>query len=194
MPKAAAGPRERLVSAAIEMVCERGVHASALADLLSSSRASRNSLYLHFPGGKNELVQVAVTEAGRQMSTAIAAITTSGTPRQWIDAMLTGWEQRLRESNYRLGCPIMAAALDEDAAVRQTAHAAFDEWQALISRALIRDNVPSAEAESLARFAISIIEGAIVLSRASHDTQPLDDARLHLTAMLDRHDRRVVTS
>ncbi|MCP9625448.1 TetR/AcrR family transcriptional regulator, partial [Nocardia otitidiscaviarum] len=52
-----AGPRDRLIESAIELVREQGVHGAGLSALLDRSRASRNSLYQHFPEGKGELVE-----------------------------------------------------------------------------------------------------------------------------------------
>ncbi len=50
------GPRARLIESAIQLVREQGVHAAGLAALLDRGKASRNSLYQHFPEGKSELV------------------------------------------------------------------------------------------------------------------------------------------
>ncbi len=59
------GPRARLIESAIQLVREQGVHAAGLAALLDRGKASRNSLYQHFPEGKSELVASPAPRRGR---------------------------------------------------------------------------------------------------------------------------------
>ncbi|WP_199430896.1 TetR/AcrR family transcriptional regulator [Qaidamihabitans albus] len=181
-----AGPRERLVDSAITLIRERGVHATGLTDLLEHSRTARASIYQHFPGGKADLIAEATHAAGRQMDTFVAGVLESGAPLDAIDALLRWLRRTLRDTDFAVGCPVVAAALSgaDTTAAREAAASAFRGWQRTLAAAFTREGLPEATAVSLAGFVVSGIEGALVQARAMRSVQPLDDARVQLAALL----------
>ncbi|WP_433731779.1 TetR/AcrR family transcriptional regulator [Nocardia sp. CA-129566] len=180
-----AGPRDRLIESAIELVREQGVHAAGLAALLERSNASRNSLYQHFPSGKSQLVEVATKTAGERLAVVMDKVTAKGTPAQWASALTDWWQRALTRSSFSTGCPIVGAALAEsEPGVQAAAGAAFTDWTDRIANALCDNGLSVEQARSLAGFVISALEGAIIQSRALKSTRPLDDAQIHLTALL----------
>ncbi|MFI6367020.1 TetR/AcrR family transcriptional regulator [Nocardia sp. NPDC050630] len=179
------GPRDRLIESAIELVREQGVHAAGLATLLERSHASRNSLYQHFPSGKSELVEVATKTAGARLVAVTDKITGSGTAEQWIAALIGWWRRTLEKSAFSTGCPIVGAALAEsEPRVQAAAGTVLTDWTDRLANALCDKGLPAEDARSLAGFVISALEGAVIQSRALKSTRPLDDAQLHLTALL----------
>jgi TetR/AcrR family transcriptional repressor of lmrAB and yxaGH operons len=173
-----AGPRERLIDSTIALIRRRGVHATGLTDLLNHSGTARQSIYQHFPGGKAELVEQATKEAGRQM---VALLDTfDDNPIDLVDGLIGWWEQELDTSSYTSGCPVVAAALAPSPAAGRV----FAAWEARFTGVLVRAGMESAAAGSLASFALSALEGAIVLSRAAASTRPLGDVRKQLTMLL----------
>ncbi|MEV4240972.1 TetR/AcrR family transcriptional regulator [Nocardia sp. NPDC049737] len=179
------GPRDRLIEGAIELVREQGVHAAGLATLLERSRASRNSLYQHFPSGKSELVEVATRTAGARLAAVTGKITGSGTAEQWIAALVGWWRHTLEKSAFTTGCPIVGAALAEaEPRVQAAAGTVFSDWTDQLANGLRDKGLSAEQARSLAGFVISALEGAIIQSRALKSTRPLDDAQVHLTALL----------
>jgi TetR/AcrR family transcriptional regulator, lmrAB and yxaGH operons repressor len=183
-----AGPRTRLIESAIELVREQGVHAAGLAALLERGKASRNSLYQHFPAGKSELVETATRIAGARLSAVLDKIIDTKPRSYWLGAMIGWWVTALETSAFRTGCPIVGAALAEsEPGVQAAAGAVFTEWHEKLGAGLVSAGVPAAEAGSLASFIFSALEGAIVQSRAMKSTQPLDDAQRQLTVLLARY-------
>jgi AcrR family transcriptional regulator len=180
------GPRQRLISAAIELVRERGVEGAGLTDLLERSSSARRSIYQHFPGGKLELIETSTRAAGEWMRRAIrqfgAAMDTSTLLAETIRQIAAS----LVSSDYRLGCPIAAAAaVSADAAgVREAAAAVFAGWVEEIEAMLVREGRTQDEAHSLAGFLVSAVEGAMLCARATRSTEPLDQAVEHLTRLL----------
>src|ERR671935_265755 len=57
------GTRERMVVSAALLIRERGARATSIDDVLAHSGAPRGSVYHHFPGGRQQLLRVAI-EAG----------------------------------------------------------------------------------------------------------------------------------
>ncbi|WP_054816250.1 TetR/AcrR family transcriptional regulator [Nocardia arizonensis] len=180
-----AGPRDRLIDGAIELVREHGVHGAGLAALLDRSRASRNSLYQHFPSGKGELVEAATRVAGARMSAVITKTTATGDPQQWLSALIGWWKAGLEHSDYTAGCPILGAALAEsEPAVQAAAGEVFAEWTELLTAAMRRSGLPTERARTLAGFVLSALEGAIVQSRALKSTRPLTDVETAVGPLL----------
>ncbi|MFA5708055.1 TetR/AcrR family transcriptional regulator [Mycolicibacterium sp.] len=178
------GPRERLISTAIAMVQERGVHATGLSDLLRRSSAARNSIYQHFPGGKQELMVAATETAGAVVAARVDRLAETGDPAAVLRAMITGWVAELEDSDFRAGCPIAAAALagpDEPAITA----AAADAFAGLRTR--LDTTLRAAGQRDSARTAsvvISAIEGALLQARAAKSVQPLRDLEAILPRLL----------
>ncbi|MFC9993806.1 TetR/AcrR family transcriptional regulator [Nocardia sp. NPDC127526] len=187
----AAGPRARLIASTIATVQEHGVHAAGLSELLKRSSASRNSLYQHFPAGKGELVEAATRIVSRlvyqHVSRMADALPRASAPEGWLDELLAFWRGPLEASEYRAGSFMMAAALDElDPAVQSAAGQAFGQWTGRLAEGLAAAGVAAETARSVAGLLVSVIEGAIVQSRALKSSVPFDDAREQLAVLL-RH-------
>jgi TetR/AcrR family transcriptional repressor of lmrAB and yxaGH operons len=180
------GPRERLITAAIELVSERGVEGAGLTDLLGRSSSARRSIYQHFPGGKLELIEASTRAAGEWMRSALRQFGAAMDAPTLLTEMIRQVAASLVGSDYRLGCPIAAAAaVSADAAgVREAAAAVFAGWVEEIEALLVRDGREREEAHSLAGFLVSAVEGAMLCARATRSTEPLDQAAEHLTRLL----------
>lgn len=182
------GPRARLIESAIELVREQGVAGAGLTALLDRGKASRNSLYQHFPSGKSELVATATTVAGARLATVIEKVTASRPPQRWFDALFGWWVTALDASAFRTGCPIVGAALAEsEPDVQASAGAVFADWHERLGTGFAAAGMSAEEANSFASFVISALEGAIVQSRAMKSTQPLADAQKHLSVLLEQY-------
>ena len=182
------GPRERLITSAIALMCERGVHATGVSDLLAHSNTARGSIYQHFPAGKSELMEQATLSAGRFMSRKITGLLEFHTPDEALVALADYWITTLQSSDFASGCPIQAAAQSgpSEPAIQAAAAAVFNDWCDQITTALTTANVPIDDAFALASLAISSIEGAITQSRAARSTQPLENVKSALTPTIRR--------
>lgn len=187
--KTVVGPRERLIRSAILMMRERGVSATGLSELLAHSKTARGSIYLHFPGGKSELMEQATLDAGRRISTQIDALVAhSSSPADVVRGFVAVWKQVLETSSYTAGCPIVAAAQSgSDTPNIQAASATvFADWTRRLADALISAGIDSATAASMGSVIISTVEGAIIQCRSTKSVQPLDDAAVILAELLER--------
>jgi len=192
----AAGPRARLIASTITTVQEHGVHAAGLSELLKRSNSSRNSLYQHFPSGKGELVETAAKIVSRVVYSHIArmadAMASTSSADHWLDEFLAFWRAPLESSDYREGSFMMAAALDEmNPALQSSAGQAFAEWTARLADGMVAAGLDQATACSVAGLLLSVVEGAIVQSRALKSLHPFDDARNQLSILLRHHLRWV---
>lgn len=183
---AVAGPRERLIRSAIELMREYGVHATGLSDLLERSNTARGSIYQHFPAGKTELMEQATLEAGRIITSSIERLAQTLPAVDVVDAFIAGWKQNLVDSSFAAGCPIVAAAqAGPDAlVVREASAAVFADWSRVIAESIASKGVDTATAASLGSFIVSALEGAIIQCRSARSVQPLDDAGTGLMLLL----------
>lgn len=181
------GPRERLLLSAITLMCERGVHATGLSDLLAHSHTARQSIYQHFPGGKSELMEQATYAAGRTINTLLDELLATHPPAAGINAMIDYWQQVLTGSDYAMGCPIMAAAQagPNEPAVQAASAATFATWIEKIADALTSAGADPAIAKPVASMVVSAVEGAIAQSRGARSIQPLDDVRTAMTRLIE---------
>ncbi len=180
------GPRDRLVSTAITMVQERGVHATGLSDLLKRSASARNSIYQHFPGGKEELM-VAVTEtAGTSTAGRIDRLAASNDTVGVVKGIIARWIADLEKTDFNTGCPIAAAALagPDEPAITAAAAGAFDQLRKSITTTLLAGGTDADDAGPLASFAVSAIEGALLQARAYRSVQPLLETEAVLVRLL----------
>lgn len=179
----ATGPKAAMIDSAVTLIRERGVAATSFADVLAHSGAPRGSIYHHFPHGKAQLVTEATSTAAdrleRRITRALDDTDTVGVLRALADT----WRHGFEDSNYRAGCPIVAAALGTEPEARLIAGAAFETWRALIAGKLAADGVVGDRAESLALLIVSSLEGALVVAQAQASCTPLDAVVDELTGV-----------
>ncbi|HTT95396.1 MAG TPA: helix-turn-helix domain-containing protein [Solirubrobacterales bacterium] len=174
-----------MIQSAATLFRERGVEGTAFADVLEHSAAPRGSVYHHFPGGKQQLAEEATRWAGEAMGAGIAAALREEDPLAALDDFVGLWRAVLEESDFRAGCPIVAAALagERSPGARAAAAAAFAEWRATLAGAFAEAGLAAAQAGPLATLFIAAIEGGIVLARAQRGIEPLTEVVDELRAV-----------
>ena len=171
------GARERFLEAAADLMQRRGYAATGLAEITARGGAPKGSLYFHFPGGKEQLGAEALRLAAARFALAMDDSWQSAPDAPSAVRALVGMlSARLQSSDYQLGCPVATTALEQaatSAALREAAHGAFVRWAEVLRTRLQADGAEAAVAEEQALFALSAIEGALLLARAARSTRPL---------------------
>jgi TetR/AcrR family transcriptional repressor of lmrAB and yxaGH operons len=179
--------REAFVRATARLLQRQGYGETAVSEIVKRSGAPKGSLYFHFPGGKEELAVAAMTRAGEQLRSAIAAIVGSGDRiGESLGRLVDALAAALEGSGYRDGCPIATVTLEAatgSPAIRASADAVFASWLEVLQARLTADGLNAEAAERRALLVLSAIEGALILSRARHDTAPLAAVRDELVAL-----------
>ncbi len=156
---------------------QKGYAGSSIADIMQATGLKKGGIYNHFKS-KDEialqafdyavsLVQKRVWDAVKQKTDAISRLKAlMQIHLDYIDnPPLTG------------GCPIMNTAIESDDAypiLRDRANQAMESWRNLIIR-IVQKGIkkqeikPDIDAEIVASFLISAIEGAIMMSKLYHD-------------------------
>jgi TetR/AcrR family transcriptional repressor of lmrAB and yxaGH operons len=181
--------RAALIETAGTFFRRQGYAATGLNQILDAAGVKAGSLYHHFPGGKQELAAAVVASAGVDIERVLRAALAADTPvtavvDRWVDLLAAGLAADCRD-----GCPVEPIATESVHAselVRRAAARAFDGWCAAIAERLRVDGWGDASADEMALAVISIIEGALVLSRTSGDTSALTSAKAAVRALLRR--------
>lgn len=180
--------RQRVVAVAAEMLARHGLNATSIREMAKRAQAPFGSTYHYFPGGKQQVISEAVLQAGARVQRQLEGHLRDGL-RPGLRAFLGLWREILLHSDFRQGCPVMAAAVEqpiEGEAVEALEAAAltFGQWKAILSASLQSHGHTSVDASQLATLIVASIEGAIVLCRAERSVAPFDHVARQLEILV----------
>ena len=158
----------------------QGYAATGLNQILEEAGVKPGSLYHHFPQGKQQLAAAVVDSEGAGIEQLLRRLLATGRPvadivDRWVDLLVAGLSGDQRD-----GCPIEPIATESVNAsplVREASARAFAGWCAAVEERLRSDGWAATEAKRVALAVISLIEGALILSRISGDAGALDAAK-----------------
>ncbi len=169
--------RRGLVETTAQLLQRQGLNGTGLLQVLEEAGAPRGSLYFHFPGGKEELTVEAI-EYSRQVISAWLRkrLDAHDEPGAAFADITDRYARRIERSEFTLGCPIAAVALEGTPIsdrLRRASEAALAEWEDLLTRYLSDRGVEHGRARSLATASICSLEGALMLARARRSADPM---------------------
>jgi AcrR family transcriptional regulator len=167
--------KTRMLDSAADVLRERGAAGLTIDEVLTRSGAPRGSVYHHFPDGRTQILTEALRYAGDSITAKIEAAAVEG-GMNLLHRFVEFWEQLLRDTHFTAGCPVVAAAIGsapEEQQLTTTAGEIFQSWREALTRSFVGEGFPSAEASALATTSLAAVEGAVVLCRATHTTEPL---------------------
>jgi TetR/AcrR family transcriptional repressor of lmrAB and yxaGH operons len=184
----ASDSKGKTLAAAARLFRQQGYHGTALHDILAAGGSPRGSLYFHFPGGKEEIGEAALTLAGEAVRQAIAhAAETSESAEMFVTRIARGMAADLEKSDFREGCPIATTALETSAqsdALGAATRGAFEKWENEIKRGLERFGMMSDRADLTATLVLSQLEGALLLARTYRSLAPMQRAEQALKLLV----------
>lgn len=179
--------RRRIVSAAADLIFDRGAAHTTIEDVRAAADVSSSQLY-HYFDDKPALVRAVI----EHQADAIVAnqgrfdLSTLEGLRAWRDWVV----DYQRSIDYRGGCPIgsLGSELAEtDPEARAQVAEGFKRWETAIQSGLREMHArgqfaPDADPDSLALALLTALQGGLLLAQIERDTKPLEAA---LDAMLD---------
>jgi TetR/AcrR family transcriptional regulator, lmrAB and yxaGH operons repressor len=176
----ASDSKGKTLVAAARLFRQQGYHGTALHGILEAGGSPRGSLYFHFPKGKEEIGEAALTLAGEAVRAAIAkAAETSENAEVFLMRIARGMASDLERSDYKEGCPIATTALETAAqsdVLGAATRNAFKLWEHEIKRGLERFGMTSGDADLVATTVLSQLEGALLLARTYRSLEPMHRA------------------
>jgi TetR/AcrR family transcriptional repressor of nem operon len=175
------GTRDRLIDSARHLFWERGFAGTSMADLLAHAGVNSGSFY-HFFESKEALLRAVLETYLHGLKPAIVdpAFAQSEEPVARIFAILSGYRERILQTECRYGCPLGRLALEIDPENRP-AHALLAEnfrgWIGAVRECIdqMKDRLPkSTDREALATHVLAVMEGGVMLSRSYGSVEPFD--------------------
>jgi AcrR family transcriptional regulator len=160
--------RQEMVNGAISLLAEKGVQGTSFAVVTEATKTPRGSIYHHFPGGKNELIEEALTSIGTLVTSLIDAVEVDS-PSKVVDVFVESWRALLLANNFAGNCAVANASLgagDEDS-LKASANEVFKNWQHALARAFERSGAKQKDAVDFEAVCLASVEGALILGRAS---------------------------
>jgi TetR/AcrR family transcriptional repressor of lmrAB and yxaGH operons len=172
--------RAVLIGTAATLFRRQGYAATGLSQILDEAGVRPGSLYHHFPHGKQQLAVAVIDDGGQAIETLLRRLLAGRTPvadiiDRWVDVQIAGLNVDDRD-----GCPIEPIATESvhaSALVREAAARAFNGWCAAIEDRLRDDGWSAADAKTVAIAVISLMEGALILSRVTGEAGALQAAK-----------------
>lgn len=185
--------RDRLVESARQLFLAQGYERTSIADVLRDSGVNSGSLYYFFK--TKETLLVAVLDRYVELLRPVvlgAVFERVSDPIDRVFGVLDGYREMLMATDCRQGCPIGNLALEmseRSDAVREKLVLNFDHWRAAIRQCLsdAGERLPAnVDRDKLATFALSIMEGGVMLARTHRSVGPFDDAVDSFRDYIDR--------
>ena len=179
--------KETLVKSTSKLIRETGYHGTGVNDILSLTQIPKGSLYHHFPGGKDEIIEAALEEAAIEMALSFKhAMKGKKNAAEGLKAVLDLYIHEFNSSNHLNGCPLAAVSLDvssENDSLRNTCSRLFEFWVDALSGYMEYKGVKGRYREKAEMFLIRL-EGALLLSRVQQSSRPLELAKKDLEFIL----------
>lgn len=184
--------RQRIVTAAAELMFLNGVAGTTLDDVRAAAAVSSSQLY-HYFSDKRDLIRAVVAHQTDSIigGQARANLETLDGFRSWRDEIVD-YHRRLYG---RGGCPLgsLGSQLAEtDPDIRVEVAAGFDCWEATIRDGLRAMHArgglaPETDLDALALATLAALQGGLLLAQIQRDTRPLEvalDTMIQLIGLL----------
>jgi AcrR family transcriptional regulator len=190
------GTKARIVEAAMGLFWEHGYERTAIADIVSAAGVRSGSLY-HFFATKEDVLTAVLELYLEALTPQVMAPAFASThdPVERVFAVLDGYRARILATEFRYRCPVGSLALEMQNAserARELVRQNFAGWRAAIAQC-VRDAAPllrdGVDADSLATFVLTVMEGGVMQATAERDIARYDDSVHHLRAYLHTLER-----
>jgi AcrR family transcriptional regulator len=166
--------RRKMIESAVTLLAVRGLQRTSFSDVLERSGAPRGSIYHHFPGGKDQLVDAAMELAGDRALNVLDAVD-GAPPVEVTRYFLDLWRQVLVRSNLRAGCAVLAVTVATDSPeLLDHAASIFRAWRGRLAELYVNGGMDRPAAARLAVTVVAASEGAVVVSRAEQSLEPFE--------------------
>ncbi|GAA3889130.1 TetR/AcrR family transcriptional regulator [Streptomyces sedi] len=171
----------------LELMQRNGYSGTGLNTVVEHAGAPKGSLYFHYPQGKEALGERAVALAASRFGSLLTAPEAEA-PSVVVGRVIGALAEMLAESDFHLGCPVSVVTLEmggRSERLREACAEAFESWIVPVTELLVARGRPRPAARALATAVVSMVEGAVIVSRAQRSTEPLRNAAEALAALLD---------
>jgi AcrR family transcriptional regulator len=169
--------REAILTAAAELMRQKGYGAVGMKDIVAASGAPIGSLYHHFRGGKVQIAREALVNAGHAYAQLIPSIVDGHTDLgEALESVFTQAADDMATTGFANMCPVASVAAevaDTVEPLRDASAAVFAGWLDGGTAYFASRGLPESTARDVTIALVTTLEGAFVLARTLRDTEPL---------------------
>jgi AcrR family transcriptional regulator len=169
--------REAILTAAAELMRQKGYGAVGMKDIVAASGAPIGSLYHHFRGGKVQIAREALVNAGHAYAQLIPSIVDDHSDLgEALESVFTQAAEDMATTGFANMCPVASVAAeiaDTVEALRDASAAVFAGWLDGGTAYFASRGLPESTARDVTIALVTTLEGAFVLARTLRDTEPL---------------------
>lgn len=142
-------------------------------EVVRHTETPRGSIARRFQGGKQQLIEEAVSFAGKAMAVPLDRMLKDKGAIEGLGMFIASWRKHLEATNFGSGCPVLAVCLEEvsdkqdvvtgdqeaaeQARLLNIADAVFADWRTIIAKALQREGISASRAKRLATLAVAAV-------------------------------------
>lgn len=182
--------RQKIIEAAARLFHEQGYAATGIAAILKEAGVNAGSMYHYFDGKEALLAEVLDWYRDNLVPRIMKPIEAAEPdPLRRVFRLLGWYRDFLAEHDCRLGCPVGNLALevsDTHPQLRARLGRNLERWSGRLRLWLEQAAErlpPDCDRDSLARFVLTVMEGAVMQARTAGSLRPFDEA----VAQLRRH-------
>jgi AcrR family transcriptional regulator len=169
--------RESILTAAAELMRQKGYGGVGMKDVVAASGAPIGSLYHHFPGGKAQIAREALINAGAAYGLLIPTLVDPHDDLgEAIESVFAQAAADMVETGFANMCPVASVAAEVADTIEELRHTAadiFTGWLDGGTAYFVSRGLPDDAARELTVVLVGALEGAFVLARTLRDTEPL---------------------
>jgi AcrR family transcriptional regulator len=176
---------------------ERGYEGTGVSLILKEAGVNSGSLYYVFPSKEALLIGVLEEHAALLIPEVMGPVeTVSDDPIERVFALLARYRKDLEMSGCRKGCPVGNLALevgDRYPEVRRLIDLHFASWVGVVEKWLVAagDRLPAqVDRRDLAKLVLTVLQGAIMQSRAATNLEAFDACIAQLRLYFDLLEER----
>ena len=185
--------RQRIIQQAAEIFNQNGYAGTSLSEIMKATGLQKGGIYNHF-GSKEELALAAFDFAVEQLQQRYQeALRGKRHAPQRLKAIVEAFCSIIGNPPIKGGCPLLNTAIDSDDThpiLRARTQEAMDRWRGMIVK-IVNLGIKKGEIQSsvsadhTATILISVLEGALMMSKLYGDHSHLHRATQHLFGYID---------
>lgn len=162
-----------------------GYDAASLSLLSEATGLKKASLYHRFPGGKEQMGEEVLQQAGRWLTEHILIpLSGDGLPADKIAAMVKNLDRFYSGGNQACLLNLLSSPVNASGLFNQTIRAMFEAFTAALAQVAVEAGASKVDSVEKAERAIIVIQGSLVLSRGLGSTAPFQRALKQLPGIL----------
>lgn len=174
--------REQLVDRLVDAFRLYGYEGASLSCLAKATGLGKTNLYHYFPGGKQEMAEVALAHVNQWLeSNILEPLANNATPADKLIIMCEQVNRFFKQGQNSCLWAVLALGQSSDDLFHKEIEWALSEWIAAIAAVLEQSGLEAQLARFRAEDAILRIQGALVLARGLKNTAPFQRTLKTLT-------------